>query len=227
VSCASPVVAAPPQTLEALWERAQDLAGRTVGELAERCQREVPDSGKHAKGLVGQLVEQCLGSDARNLDGPDFQKLCVELKTIPLARDGRPRESTFVCSISLGEVDTADWKRSRVFRKLQRVLWVPVESDLSLPLSARRIGHPRLWSPSEEQEALLRHDWEDSIGLIGSGQLEQISAHLGQVLQVRPKAANSRVRTTGMDDLGFVRTLPLGFYLRPTFTQEIMRGSEA
>ena len=215
-------LAAPPASVAALWQRALDLSGRTVAELGERCQCQIPESSKRAKGLVGQLVEKCLGSDAGNLDGPDFQSLCVELKTLPVARNGRPRESTFVSSISLGDMDNMEWRESRVFRKLQRVLWIPVEGDKRLPLPARRIGHPILWSPNADQEARLKSDWEELAGLIGSGQVDHITAHIGTVMQIRPKAAHSRARTTGLDEGGLMRTLPLGFYLRPTFTAEIL-----
>ena len=216
----------PPKSEEQLWQRARDLAGRTIGELGEWCGQEVPTSTQRAKGFVGTLVERCLGGDAGNADGPDFAALCVELKTIPVTRKGRPKESTFVSSISLGDADSIEWRQSRVLRKLRRVLWVPVESDPRLPLPTRRVGHPVLWSPTTDQEAMLRHDWEELMGLVGSGQLEQITAHLGEVLQVRPKAASSRVRTTGIDAQGFVRTLPLGFYLRSSFTAQIIAGAK-
>ena len=40
--------------------------------------------------------------------------------------------------------------------KLSRVLWVPVEGARHIPLAERRVGSPLLWSPSEEEERLLR-----------------------------------------------------------------------
>ena len=75
--------------------------------------------------------------------------------------------------------------------KLSRVLWVPVEGARHIPLAERRVGSPLLWSPSEEEERLLRADWEELMDMIVLGKVEQITARHGQVMQIRPKAANS------------------------------------
>ena len=55
------------------------------------------------------------------------------------------------------------------------------------------------------------------------GELEQISARMGTVLQIRPKAANSRVRCRSVGAAGeAIVTNPRGYYLRPAFTQRIL-----
>lgn len=215
---------APPQSEAELLDRARALAGHTVGELGKRFEVQVPETAARAKGLTGQLLERALGCDAGSADLPDFLQIGVELKTLPIGRNGKPRESTFVCSISLGHAETETWVESRVLCKLRRVLWMPVEGDPALPLPGRRLGRPILWSPCADEEAALRADWELLMGMIACGQVEQISAHLGSSLQIRPKAAHSRVRTTGLDGEGVTRTLPLGFYLRPAFTARVLQG---
>jgi DNA mismatch repair protein MutH len=103
------------------------------------------------------------------------------------------------------------------------VLFVPVEGDRTIPLSSRRIGTPLLWSPSSEEEAALRFDWEELAGLIGRGDVESITGHLGRNLQVRPKAANARSRRRGLDaDGSSFAALPRGFYLRSSFTAKLL-----
>ena len=56
------------------------------------------------------------------------------------------------------------------------------------------------------------------------GQLDAISARDGEVLQIRPKAAHSRIlcETSG-DDGAPTQTLPRGFYLRSQFTRGILQ----
>ena len=55
------------------------------------------------------------------------------------------------------------------------------------------------------------------------GELEQISARLGTVLQIRPKAANSRIRCRSVGSHGeAIVTNPRGYYLRPAFTRKIL-----
>jgi DNA mismatch repair protein MutH len=169
-------------------------------------------------------VERALGADAASRDEPDFRGLGVELKTLPVDGAGRPVETTFVATIPLHLVGDVPWEGSRVQRKLRRVLWVPVEGERARPVGDRRVGAALLWSPDPDQEAALRFDWEELSGIIGRGDIESITAHLGRFLQVRPKAAHSRVRRTAIDAEGEVtRTMPRGFYLRTCFTAEILR----
>jgi DNA mismatch repair protein MutH len=213
-----------PQSEAELFARAHRLAGRTVADLAACFDVSLPSHGVRAKGLVGGLIERALGATARSASVPDFTGLGIELKTIPLDASGRPRESTFVCSARVRDIAETAWEASPVCRKLARVLFVPIETGAALALGARRIGAARLWSPTPLQCDALRSDWEELAGVIGRGDVEQITAHLGRHLQIRPKAASSRVRGRGVDEHGApLRTLPRGFYLRASFTATIFK----
>lgn len=215
-----------PSTEAELLARARALAGRRVGELAVELGLGCPSDLRRAKGFVGGLAERVLGADAGSRALPDFSRLGVELKTLPVDRRGRPVESTFVCTIPLTEVASLEWEQSPVYAKLQRVLWLPVEGERALPPAARRFGEPLLWSPSAGEMAELRFDWEELAGLIGRGDLEGITGHLGKSLQVRPKAASSRSRRRGTDrDGAFFDAMPKGFYLRATFTARLLARS--
>ncbi len=213
-----------PATESELMARARALSGVSLGELAQQLGARVPESQLRAKGWVGQLLERALGATAGSRAKPDFEGLDIELKTLPVDERGRPKESTFVCTVALTEIGQVEWEHSRVRRKLARVLWVPVEAEASLPLAQRRFGEPLLWSPDPEEEAELRFDWEDLAGRIGVGELEAITGHFGKHLQLRPKAAHSRVRRRGLDENGaYIQAPPRGFYLRPSFTLQLLR----
>ena len=149
--------------------------------------------------------------------------LGIELKTIPLDRSGKPKESTFVCSISLSAMADTDWEQSTVLKKLSKVLFVPVEAASETPLRERRVGRAYLWTPSDQETRMLRSDWERLAEMIGSGDVERITGHLGEVLQVRPKAPHGRSRRRAPDEEGAVQwTMPRGFYLRPSFTGSVL-----
>lgn len=210
----------PPETVKELQVRAAALAGRTVGEVARRLGITLPAEPKRAKGFVGQLAERALGADPRAGDKPDFPHLKVELKTIPVRPDGTPAESTFVCSVTMSTTDAERWETSRLRLRLQQVLWLPVESPATAPLAQRRYGHCYLWIPSAEQQALLRADWEDLMGALGSGRT--VDAHEGRVLQLRPKAADANARSLAPSEGGAGLMSPMGFYLRPQFTGALL-----
>lgn len=213
----------PPQSEDELLARTQAIAGLRLDTIAERCRIVVPQDLRRQKGWVGQLLELVLGADAQSLAEPDFRAIGVEMKTLPLDAQGKPRESTYVCTVPLEEGLEPDWESTWIRRKLSRVLWLPVEADPQIPLAERRIGSALLWSPSAEEEGLLRRDWEELTEMICMGELEQISARLGTVLQIRPKAANSRVRCRSVGAAGeAIVTNPRGYYLRPAFTRRIL-----
>lgn len=177
-----------------------------------------------AKGWVGNLIETALGASAGSRAEPDFPELGVELKTLPIDRDGQPRETTFVCTIELSRIPEIEWPESRVKKKLSRVLWIPVEADPLLPIAERRVGAALLWSPDAEEEAELRFDWEELAGQIACAGAASVTARIGKYLQVRPKAAHGGVRRRVLDGAGEVYAAnPRGFYLRTCFTSALLR----
>ena len=212
-----------PQTLEQLLSQAQSIAGLTFGELADELHIPVPPDLKRDKGWVGMLLERALGATAGSKAEQDFSHLGVELKTLPINAEGYPLETTFVSLAPLVQNSGVKWENSHVCHKLSCVLWMPIEGSRHIPLRERHIGAPILWKPTAEQERQLKQDWEELMDLIVLGKLDQITARIGEVMQLRPKGANSRSITKGIGRNGeVIETLPLGFYLRKAFTAGIL-----
>ena len=213
----------PPQSEAELLDRAAQITGKTLQYIANLADMDLPVNISVNKGLAGELLETYLGATAGNLPEPDFQHIGVELKTIPVNHLGLPRESTYVCIVSMLPENNKCWEQSLVKRKLSRVLWVPVEADPDIPLSMRRIGNAILWSPDAGQEQTLRRDWEELMDLVIMGQLEQVTASYGKYLQIRPKAQDGKSLHAGIGAGGEqIQTLPRGFYLRTEFTRKIL-----
>ena len=214
-----------PQTLEQLLSQAQSIAGLTFGELADELHIPVPPDLKRDKGWVGMLLETALGATAGSKAEQDFSHLGVELKTLPINAEGYPLETTFVSLAPLVQNSGVKWENSHVRHKLSCVLWIPIEGSRHIPLRERHIGAPILWKPTAEQERQLKQDWEELMDLIVLGKLDQITARIGEVMQLRPKGANSRSVTKGIGKNGeIIDTLPLGFYLRKEFTAQILKA---
>lgn len=218
----------PPENEAILLQRAHELAGKSLAELANRFQQPLPTSALHSKGWAGQLLEMCLGASAGSRALPDFPELNIELKTLPLNRHWQPKESTYVCTVPMQGNTQLDWQTSWVCQKLRRVLWVPIEADAELKLGERRIGMACLWSPDKEQDAILKQDWEELMELVALGRWDSLSAEQGTYLQIRPKAANARSLCNAEDEDGQpIQTLPRGFYLRTALTKTILQTNYA
>ena len=182
------------------------------------------------KGFIGRVAERALGLHIHGVSplrsASDFASLGVELKTLPVTAQCTPRESTFVCYVPLNQLTELPWEQSRVAAKLARVLFMPVEAAPALPFAKRRFGRAFLWSPSPAQRALLRSDYEELARRVQEGHAETLDARLGRALQLRPKAAHGgvRVRVTDGDGQPW-RLQPRGFYLRATFTKQLLQAA--
>lgn len=204
--------------------RARALAGLSLADIAEQFELSVPRNLRREKGWQGQLIERALGASSGSLAQADFPDIGVELKTLPIDQHGLPTESTWVCIANLMPSHAERWQDSLVYEKLKRVLWLPVQDDDNIPLAERRIGSALLWRPDAQQRQLLEQDYLELTERIALGEVEAISAHHGQALQLRPKAANRKVLTDARGPDGtIIKTLPRGFYLRRSFTISVIQ----
>ncbi|MGX9461941.1 DNA mismatch repair endonuclease MutH [Shewanella sp. A14] len=215
-----------PLNLDELMYRAHNMAGIRLADIAADNHILVPKDLRRDKGWVGQLIESELGALAGSRPEQDFLHLGVELKTIPIDRKGKPLETTYVTVAPLVNIQGMTWENSLVYHKLQQVLWVPVEGERTIPLGERRIGTPILWQPNPTQAKQLQQDWEEIMELIALGQVDKITARQGEVLQLRPKAANSQALTDSIAADGSIQlSNPRGFYLKIDFTQQILTNA--
>lgn len=212
-----------PSSEQELLARAQDLAGLTLGEIATQAGISIPKDLKRNKGWIGLLFEHVLGASAGSRPEPDFPQLGIELKSLPINEQAKPLETTFVSVAPLTGLTGISWQNCYVRKKLAKVLWVPVITPKDLPLGERIVGSPFLWSPNAEEETLLAQDWQELTDMIVLGEVENIHGKHGQVMQLRPKAANSKAKTKAIDKHGKpFMTLPRGFYLKINFTQALL-----
>lgn len=213
-----------PQSNNELLQRCQALAGLTLGQVAASAGITVPTNLQRDKGWVGQLLEHTLGATAGSKAEPDFPNLAIELKTLPIDQSGKPLESTYVCVAPLTGVSGLQWQSSWVCQKLQHVLWVPILAERQIPLAQRIVGTAFLWQPDATQQQLLQQDWEELMEQITLGGIANIRGAQGKVLQLRPKAANSKALTEAVGATGEpILTLPRGFYLKASFTADILK----
>jgi DNA mismatch repair protein MutH len=214
-----------PKTIEQLQSRIDLIAGRTLGDVADELEVQVPKNLLVEKGWQGQLIEAFLGATAGNLSEPDFQHLGIELKTIPIDENGKPLETTFVCVAPLIMKPGLTWRDSGVYKKLKHVLWVPVIAERSIPIPHRTIAMPFLWEMSADIESVFSNDWHELTELIVMGEHDKINATKGDILQLRPKAADSSVRTAAIGQDGQpTQAPPKGFYIRTQFTHDLLKS---
>jgi DNA mismatch repair protein MutH len=216
---------------EALLRHAQALVGTTLAEIADGLGLPVPFDPVRSKGWPGQIIERELGAGSEGGAepggrGPDFAALGVECKTVPVNRALAPLESTCVCHIDPVAIAGERWETSYVRRKLDRVLFVALlVPDPNTPVGDRQVRAVTLWSPSPEEGQLLAADFQLFVeNFFRPGRAAEITGHVGQVMQVRPKGRNAADRRLVVGPDGTPVSLGrCGFYLRPAFVGRILR----
>ena len=212
-----------PRSTAELLSRCEKIAGCCLTELAEMAKQPLPKDLRTNKGWVGQLIEWHLGATAGSKPEQDFKHLGIELKTIPIDQTGKVLETTFICSAPILKTSQLTWENCNVRNKLSQVLWVPVQGERSVALGDRIVGNSFLWSANTQQTELLKSDWDEIMEKIALGQIETITARNGQVMQLRPKAANGKCLTDAFGTEGqLIKVRPRGFYLKKGFTQLII-----
>ncbi len=212
------------KTTKELLSLCNQIAGITILELANSLKITPPKSLNTNKGWIGQLLEEYLGASGGNLPITDFPDLGIELKTIPINPiTKQPLESTFVCTAPFNQ-PTTNWEQSIVKLKLSNVLWLPIESLPKIDLINRRIGKAFLWQPNTYQKTILQQDWQELTEMLQTGNVNLLSAKYGRYLQIRPKAANCKDNLANYTtiDLESIKTVTRGFYLRASFTKNIL-----
>ena len=213
----------PPENSTTLLARCDAIAGLTLGELAHMADVAIPENLQRHKGWPGMLIERWLGASAGSKPQQDFPELGIELKTIPIDANFMPLETTYVCYAPLLMQPGLTWETSNVRNKIQQVLWLPIEGDRRIPLAQRRVASAFYWQPSALEDAMLKQDWEELTEQILTGHVESITSRQGEVLHLRPKAASGKVLTDALGPQGErIKTRPRGFYLRKTFTQQVL-----
>ena len=213
-----------PTSLEELKGRLERIKGFTLGELAEALDLPCPHNSTKAKGYAGELVELLLGADANNLPVPDFTKLGIELKTMPVDRNFEPLETTYLCHAPLTSVRGIDFYSSVLYSKVRLILFVFILAEREMALPQRRIIDYYLFAPDEHELAQIKADYDELMDMVTEGQAQQITARIGTMVQMRPKCADGRqVVPCVTADGSFGWTRPRGFYLRREVNQNICR----
>ena len=95
-----------------LYQKALELSGLTVLQLAQQLNLSPPNGLVTAKGWFGQAIELFLGAQAGCSPVPDFPQLQIELKTIPVNQKGQVIESTYVTTLPLMNHQQFIWHES-------------------------------------------------------------------------------------------------------------------
>ncbi|HMI77087.1 MAG TPA: DNA mismatch repair endonuclease MutH [Buchnera sp. (in: enterobacteria)] len=204
-----------------LLKYAKNLTGYTLGELSNALLNNIPKNINYDKGFTGRLIEKYLGVLSNNQPRQDFYAIGIELKTIPINQYGYPLEDTFICTAPLVKNTGLIWEHSYFYKKIKRILWVPILAEKNIIVSKRVIQKPFLWSPTRIERTLIKKDWEEFMDLIVLGKIETLTGEYGQVLRILKKSNAKYIK--GIGEKGESINTPIRtLYFRKKFTYPIL-----
>lgn len=206
---------------------ARALRGKTLRDLLPEG-FEIPKSNK---GSVGNLIETYgFGIANNSISGPDFIDARIELKILPLKKQGNGysvKERTKICSINYKELPNETWGSSHAKNKLDKVLFVFYQHHDDKRL-AKIVGHDLYILPKEDEQ-IFQEDWEKVHSYVQDGKAHELSESISTYL------AASRSGSGGKDDNGLPKdltdqyvesspkALKRAFSLKSSYTNQIFK----
>jgi len=162
---------------------AQELVGKTIEEIISEFPFEV---NKKNKGLVGHIIEECWFDMPKNSSPlPDFSKIGVELKVIPLKLQKNKltvKERTKVCSIDYMKLIDENWKSSHAKIKLNKILFIYYVYNKE-DIKQSKIKKIDLWQLKDNHnELIIENDWQTVKQKVVDGYAHTLSARDSKIL---------------------------------------------
>lgn len=202
----------------AMIDRLRRHAGRTLGAIAQE-QGVVLGSAKAGPAF---LVRRLLGLADDKATIREFEQHGLEVKTVPVAEDGRPFESMSFPRFVHTEIVDDSWDSSDLRSRLQRLLIVPlVRRFRDEPKSLHRLGNVFVWSPTDVELDRIGAEWEAFVDLIREGKAHHLpTAAATRYLHVRPKGRNRADTEPAPDTTPVTKKC---FWLNSAFVQQVIK----
>jgi DNA mismatch repair protein MutH len=201
---------------EAVRRRFRKFEGQTLAEIARTFGLE--KTSKSQKGFHRQLAVKMLGDGGNSI--PELDRAGIELKTIRLGNNGKPRESMSFPGFKFLEIVNEEWEGSSFFEKLEKkflfVVFSPGASQEEIFQTAF------LWNMPYQNRLEAQRVWEDTKRrvMIDATNLPRISE--SAVAHVRPKGRDGNDRIPTLQGGLHLRQ---AFWLNASYVSEVIRES--
>lgn len=204
-----------------LLEKAKALNGKTVGEILGL----LPNINQHDKGSIGQIVQAYLGREPNNDPTADFPEADLELKVIGLVEANhdsfRAKERLVLGMINYMKDHDIPFEENHVMKKCKAMLVVCYQYLYKDDGTRRNINDfpfvdAFIYIPSEEDEEIIRRDYDLIMSKINAGRAETLSESDTLYLAACTKGANSEVLVSQFNST--LKAKPRAFSLKPSFT---------
>ncbi len=209
---------------------AQQLVGKTIEDVISLTGEEVKINIRN-KGMIGQFIEEYwFGQKPNSSPLPDFEKVGIELKVIPLIQQIKKiavKERTKVCSIDYKKLANESWDTSHAKLKLNKILFIYYLYD-SNNLLQSKVMKIDLWElDNGTNEIIIKQDWLGVQKTIVDGFAHELSETQSKVLAASRSGSGGKNKNGEFKDLVFQpnqvheeKALKRAFSLKSSFTNQ-------
>jgi DNA mismatch repair protein MutH len=194
--------------------RFKPYLGMSVGDISNNLK--FPKSGKNHKGFLNDLSRRMLGTDKKAL--PEFHENGIEMKTVRIEVDGRPREHMSFPQIDFDELRNQAWEDSDFFEKVERKFLFVVFSRDSL--GELYFSKAFFWNMPFQDRLEAARVWEATKKCVEISSTEFPRAKDSRVSHVRPKARDSRDTLPLPNGMHFPKQ---AFWLNREYVADVVR----
>jgi len=170
--------------------QAERHVGKRIGVIGDALS--VP--GKTSKSYAARVIRRALGATKVDARLREFEEFGIEIKIVPLPREGRPWEAMSFPAFKYAELVEETWDVADLRERLQRLLIVPAYAeDRDVPQVDRVLGSPFFWTPSDDEWQTVQREWAMFQREIRNGRARSLTLPSAtQCVHVRPHARDSR-----------------------------------
>jgi DNA mismatch repair protein MutH len=174
------------KTLEdATRERFEPFVGLTVEDIAQSVGLKL--THPKPKSINHLLVKRVLGKGANSV--AEIEKSGIQIKTIRLGKNGKPREAMSFSSFSFAELETQVWEDSDFFEQIEkRFLLVIFRID---ERGVERLAGTKYWNMPYGDREEAREVWEVTALKVRASQTDFPKSSENPVAHVRPHGRNA------------------------------------
>jgi len=183
---------------------ANKLVGKTIDNvlIASKLDDEI---NIRNKGVIGTIIEEYwFGIKPNSSPLPDFDKVGVELKIIPLIQQKTKiavKERTKICSIDYKKLILETWDKSHAKEKLNKVLFIYYLYDKD-NIRNSLIKKIDLWELNQgNNEFIIKYDWLNVQQKVKDGYAHELSESLCKVLAPARSGSGGKDKNGKLKDL--------------------------
>jgi DNA mismatch repair endonuclease MutH len=190
--------------IESILNYSNKLVGKTIDEILieSKVQKQINIKNK---GIIGNIIEEYWFDIKPNSSPkPDFEKVGVELKIVPLIKQKTKisvKERTKICSIDYTKLLNETWSISHAKEKLNKILFIYYLYDKE-NITNSIIKKIDLWELHKgNNELILRCDWLNVQKMVKDGYAHQLSESLCKALSPARSGSGGKDKNNKLKDL--------------------------